>query len=125
MAKRKRRRLPPYNRRCSRCDGRFFFIYSEYVYFMRGPKSRRTEPPSRTLIDTIDDDYFTEAHALRRYPREVVLRGERVRFRSLEHYVSSHDSYCRAVVFGSPDDRWLPMLHSRNAPSGFQIVEGT
>lgn len=80
--------------------------------------------PIRPIINVIDNAYFTDDFVVRRFPRDEMTHVGPVRFRSIAHYVSSHDPYCRNVIFGSPDDRWLPTFEGKSVPRGFQVVEG-
>lgn len=91
---------------------------------MAGLKTTDDGLPIKPIIHVIDATYYDDGFTFNRFPRELRTFSGSRRFRSLADYAGSHDPYCRDVVFGAPDDRWLPALHGRSAPSGFQIVEG-
>lgn len=102
---------------CIRCGGPFRFKLEDLSDFIRNRLDQhyREDYLQYAFINPTD-------RKRRRRPRLTPRAIQMRRFRSLRHYIASHDPYCREVDMGYPSDRWPPRLGGGTVPRGFQVI---
>jgi len=115
--------------KCLTCYGRFNVIIGEAPHFiaLRLRCQLRVCPFGKDRETCVNNHCPFDRDFVRRLSYPMTFTNdldETFQLRSLTHHAEMLCPYCREVVLGRPDDRWLAQFGSgmKSLPSGYHVV---